>query len=87
MVPPSGDAFVGGVDCDVCVGAAAAAQVELAGVNEDELATVIFDSSKDESSGVYCRLVVVPFNFSERFYGDNKSKIEDEKKELESWGE
>ena len=80
MVPPSGDVFVGGVDCDVCVGTATAVPVELDGVDEDELATVIFDSSKDESSGAYCRLVVVTFNFSERFYdGDDKSKIENEK--------
>ena len=32
-------------------------------------------------------LVVVTFNFSERFYGDDESEIGNEKRELESWGE
>ena len=80
MVLSSDDVFVGGVGCDVCVGAAADVPVELAGVDEEELATAMVGSSKDESSGAYCRLVVVTFNFSERFYdGDDKSKIENEK--------
>ena len=63
MVPPLGYAFVCGVDCNVCVGTATAALVELDGVDEDELVTVIFDSSKDESSGAYCCLVVGRCNF------------------------